>query len=160
MPSIRTTIKPQDISAVRVLTQKAGVFNTEEITIAEELATEAFEKGAEKSGYHFVFYEEEGCMLGYTCFGRIPLTESSYDLYWLVVDGAHRNKGIAVRLMTVSEEAIRSAGGTQVYAETSSCPDYAPARAFYQKAGYAECACQADFYRKGDDKVTYVKVLV
>lgn len=98
-------------------------------------------------------------MLGYSCFGRVPLTEASYDLYWLVVDTDFQKKGFAKQLLNLTEKAVSAEGGTQLYAETSSMDNYKPARSFYQKVGFSECARQKDFYKKGDDKVTYVKYL-
>ncbi|TFH12632.1 MAG: N-acetyltransferase, partial [Nitrosomonadales bacterium] len=109
--------------------------------------------------YSFYFIEEGGKMLGYSCFGRIPLTEASYDLYWLVVDTDFQNKGIAKQLLNLTEIAVNSEAGTQLYAETSSMDNYKPARSFYQKAGFSECARQKNFYKKGDDKVTYVQLI-
>lgn len=157
---IRHTVSHEDIEPVRRLVEQTGVFSAEEIDVAAELVAEAAAKGEKESGYSFVFAEEDGALLGYACFGRIPLTESSYDLYWLAVDNGRRKKGIAAHITALCEDRIKKEGGTQVYAETSSREDYTPARSFYLKAGYEECARQKDFYRKGDDKVTYVKFLL
>lgn len=156
---IRNTVKLSDVETVRSLVSKTGVFNAEEVSIAAELVAEAALKGEKKSGYSFYFIEEGGKMLGYSCFGRVPLTESSYDLYWLVVDPDSQKKGIAKQLLDFTEKTISSHVGTQLYAETSSMDNYKPARAFYQKVGFSECARQKDFYKKGDDKVTYVRIL-
>tara|TARA_R110002074_G_scaffold402342_1_gene608153 strand:+ start:96419 stop:98680 length:2262 start_codon:yes stop_codon:yes gene_type:complete len=156
---IRNTVKLSDVETVRSLVSKTGVFNAEEVSIAAELVAEAALKGEKKSGYSFYFIEEGGKMLGYSCFGRIPLTESSYDLYWLVVDADSQKKGIAKQLLDLTEKTISSHGGAQLYAETSSKDNYKPARAFYQKVGFSECARQKDFYKKGDDKVTYVRMI-
>lgn len=154
---IRKTVKLSDVETIRSLVRKTGVFNDEEVSIAAELVAEAALQGEKKSGYTFYFIEEGGNMLGYSCFGRVPLTESSYDLYWLVVDPDVQKKGIAKQLLELTEKAVGAEGGTQLYAETSSKDTYEPARAFYQKVGFSECARQKDFYTKGDDKVTYVQ---
>jgi acetoin utilization deacetylase AcuC-like enzyme/ribosomal protein S18 acetylase RimI-like enzyme len=156
---IRKTVKLSDVETVRSLVRTTGVFNDEEVSIAAELVAEAALKGEKKSGYSFYFIEEGGKMLGYSCFGRVPLTESSYDLYWLVVDPDFQKKGIAKQLLELTEKAVGSEGGTQLYAETSSKDNYKPARGFYQKVGFSECARQKDFYTKGDDKVTYVQLI-
>jgi len=156
---IRKKVKLSDIETVRSLVSKTGAFNTEEVGIAAELVAETALKGEKKSGYSFYFIEEGGRILGYSCFGRVPLTESSYDLYWLLVDPDFQNKGIAKQLLELTEKAVASEGGTQLYAETSSKDNYKPARAFYQKVGFSECARQKDFYKKGDDKVTYIQLI-
>ncbi len=155
---IRRFVKLSDVETIRNLVARSEVFSSEEIGIAAELVAEAALKGEVKSGYSFFFFEEGGKMLAYTCYGRVPLTESSYDLYWLVVDAESRKQGIAKQLFGLTENAIVSAGGRQIYAETSSLDNYMPARAFYNKMGFIECARQKDFYKDGDDKVTFVKM--
>jgi len=47
----------------------------------------------------------------------------------------------------------------QVYADTSSRPQYEPTRAFYLSCGYVQEAFLADFYSPGDGKVIFVKPL-
>lgn len=154
---IRRTPKLNDVEAVRKLVEKSTVFNAEEVDIAGELVAEAALNGEKKSGYSFVFIEEAGTLIGYTCFGPIPLTESSFDLYWIAVDPDRRKEGIAARVLALSEEDIQAKGGTQLYAETSSRKVYGPAHAFYKKTGFTLCARQKDFYSQGDDKLTFVK---
>lgn len=156
-PRIRRIVKLSDMESIRDLVKESGVFSVEEIDIAVELVADAALKGEKKSGYSFVFIEQAGRIIGYACFGRIPLTEDSFDLYWLVVDHQRRNQGFAGQLLALAEETIKAVGGKQIFAETSSRQDYAPARAFYKKAGFVQCAWQKDFYRAGDDKVTFMK---
>ena len=158
-PGIRRSVKLSDVEVIRNLVQQSGVFSDEEVIIAAELVAEAALKGEVKSGYSFFFIEEKGVMLGYSCYGRVPLTENSYDLYWIAVNTECLQKGIARQLMQLTEDAIASAGGKQIYAETSSTENYLAARSFYLKIGYSECARQHNFYKAGDDKVTFVKAL-
>jgi acetoin utilization deacetylase AcuC-like enzyme/GNAT superfamily N-acetyltransferase len=156
---IRRIVNISDIERIRDLVKKSGVFSTEEINIATELAAEAALKGEQKSGYSFVLIEESGEILGYSCFGRIPLTEDSFDLYWLVVDNERQKQGFAKLLLTLSESSIKSAKGQKLYAETSSQKSYEPARTFYQNIGFSQCALHKDFYKTGDDKITFVKFI-
>jgi hypothetical protein len=44
--------------------------------------------------------------------------------------------------------------------ETSSQPKYEKTRRFYTGLDYKEVSRIPDFYRKGDDRITYVKYLV
>jgi len=37
-------------------------------------------------------------VLGYACFGKTPMTDATYDLYWLVVAEAARGRGIGANL--------------------------------------------------------------
>ncbi len=98
-------------------------------------------------------------VVGYTCFGRAPFTEGTYDLYWIAVDPAHHGTGAARRLMAAAEAEIAGRGGRIVLVETASKPSYARTRAFYESIGYVEAARIRDYYGVGDDRITYEKRL-
>lgn len=157
--SIRTTVKKTDADQIRSLVKGTGVFNEEEIDIAGELAEEALEQGEEKSGYSFIFREQEGAVIGYTCYGRIPFTEESYDLYWIAVDKTHQKAGLAREVLILTEQAVAKLGGKQLYAETSGTDHYVAARSFYLKNGFEEVARLKNFYKPGDDKVIFCKIV-
>lgn len=147
-------VTQEDVKAIRQMVQSAGVFSKEEIDVAEELALDAAALGAE-SHYRFIFAEIEEEMAGYTCFGRIPLTDERYDLYWIVTDKAALRNGIATELMKRTREAVKAIGGKAIYAETSSRAIYTPAQKFYLKNGFTLAARVKDFYSNGDDKLLY-----
>ena len=50
-------------------------------------------------------------------------------------------------------------GGRAIYVETSSTEVYSPARSFYLNQGYKEVSRLKDFYRPGDDRITFLKQL-
>jgi ribosomal protein S18 acetylase RimI-like enzyme len=126
------------------------------VALAGKLVKARIEEGS-SSGYDFAIAEENGSLAGYSCFGLIDGTESSYDLFWIVVDPKRQRGGLGRQLLERTEAAIRDAGGTRYYAETSSTETYAPTRQFYLRAGFKEVATIADFYRAGDGKVIFEK---
>ena len=154
MPAYRSELRASDAEAVERLVAATGFFNAEETGIARELVDETLQRGA-ASGYQFLFAEREGHLDGYTCFGRIPGTQSNWDLYWIVVDPACQGQGLGRRLLQASEQAVRAQGGDSVWIETSSRPQYAPTRALYLACGYALAAQFEDFYAPGDAKCMY-----
>ncbi len=156
--TLRDTVQESDPAAVRAITESSGFFYPDEVDTAVELVEERLAKGP-KSGYHFVFAEAGGLPVGYSCFGPIACTRSSFDHYWLAVRDDWRGKGLGKRLIEATESAIAGLGGSRIYIETSSRPQYDPTRAFYLARGYAKEAELADFYGPGDAKVIYVKVL-
>jgi D-alanine-D-alanine ligase len=158
-PLVRDALEPDDLLSLRRLVADAGVFSEAEVELAVSLAEDALAEGAEESGHHFLLASRGGRLLGYTCFGPIDGTQASFDLYWIVVDPAGQGRGLGRRLLEWTEQKVRAAGGRRLYAETSGRPDYAPTRAFYERAGYAAEARLADFYAPGDDRVTYTKVV-
>ncbi len=154
----RDTVVQSDPASVRAITESSGFFYPDEIDTAVELVEERLAKGL-KSGYHFIFADQDGRTLGYSCFGPIACTKSSFDHYWLAVSNEARGKGIGTALIAATERAIAALGGTRIYIETSSRPLYDPTRAFYIARGYGLEAELKDFYGPGDSKVIYVKVL-
>jgi GNAT superfamily N-acetyltransferase len=156
--TFRYDVLPEDRENVRRLVDSTGVFSPVEIDVAVELVDERLQCG-EESGYYFVFAEHEGRAVGYTCYGPIPLTAASFDLYWIAVDKSLHGLKIGRVLLEKSEEFIRQAGGRKVYIETSNRHHYTPTRGFYLRCGYRQAALLEDFYAAGDDKVIYVKDL-
>jgi GNAT superfamily N-acetyltransferase len=156
--TLRREVDAADIESVRAITRATGFFSAEEISIAVELVEARLHQGA-ASGYSFLFAERAGQVIGYACYGPIPLTASSYDLYWIVVHPEAQGGGIGRLLLAEVEAAVAGLGGTRLYIETSSRPQYAPTRAFYRRAAYREAALLEDFYAPGDGKLVFEKRL-
>jgi len=154
----REEVRPSDAGLVRDIVSSTGFFNAEEVDIAVELVDEALSRGA-SAGYFFVFADYEGGVAGYACYGPIPGTKSSFDLYWIAVRAELRGRGLGRMLMQRAESAVGEMGGTRVYIDTSSREQYAPTRGFYESCGYRKDAVLEDFYASGDSKVIYVKKL-
>lgn len=144
---------------IKDITRSTGFFHDDEIEIAKELAMENLQKGAEKSGYHFVVCEYRNKPVGYTCYGEIPCTKNRYDLYWIVVQQEMRGLKIGQQLIRMTEDKVRKRGGKKIYIETSSKDQYVSTRKFYEKCLYTVEAVFKDFYDDGDDKWVFVKNL-
>jgi ribosomal protein S18 acetylase RimI-like enzyme len=153
---LRTEVYPGDQELVKAIVTSTGFFREDEVLVAAELVEERLEKGA-SSGYEFLFAEMDGETLAYSCYGLIPCTLHSYDLYWIATHRDYMNRGIGKYLLKESEKAIFSLGGQGIYVETSSKDQYAPTRAFYEKNQYLLQARFENFYAPGDDKLVYVK---
>jgi GNAT superfamily N-acetyltransferase len=154
----RETPIPADIETVRAIVSSSGFFSESEIGVAAELVEERLSKGL-SSGYHFLFAEDGERMLGYACYGPIPCTAASWDLYWIAVQPDLRGLGMGRRILERVEKEIRKMAGKRVYVDTSSRELYRPTLAFYAHCGYRQEAVLRDFYAPGDDKVLFVKVL-
>ena len=152
------TVTTADIEAVRTLVASTDKFTAAETGIAVELVEERISKGR-ASGYEFILAQMDGRTVGYACYGPTPATDTSFDLYWIVVGVDTQGHGVGRQLLAKSEEAIRLAGGKHVYVDTSSQESYAPTRAFYKRTGFRKVAELPDFYRAGDNKIIYVKSL-
>lgn len=155
---LREQPTPSDRETVRRIITGSGFFTDAEVDIAVELVDERLAKGP-ASGYEFVFIESSGSVVGYACFGEIPCTTGSYDLYWVAVDKSQQRRGLGKLLVDLVEERLRRQSARKVYIETSTKPLYDPTRAFYARCGYHEAANFPDFYAPGDGKVVYEKSL-
>jgi D-alanine-D-alanine ligase len=149
---------PHDLSALIEITRSCGVFRRDEIEIAAELLSEAARDG-EKSHYHVLAAEREGDAVGWACHGRVPLTDATFDLYWIAVAPIVQSRGIGRTLLNEVESIVQSSGGRWLLAETSSTSAYKPTRDFYRRCGYHVLSEIADFYRTGDGKITFGKRL-
>ena len=156
--SYRQEVLATDQAAVRAIVSASGFFSDEEIAIAAELVEARLLQG-EQSGYFFLFAEQAGSVAGYTCFGPIPGSLHSYDLYWIAVDNHLRQSGIGKDLLSRSEDMIRKRGGKRIYIETSARPQYEKTVAFYLACGYRQEAFLEDFYAPGDSKIIFTKAL-
>lgn len=143
-----------DIENVREIVTSTNFFHDHEIPVAVELVEERLEKGLE-SGYHFIFADIDSKTIAYACYGEIPCTKGSYDLYWIATHNDYRGKGIGKTLMAEVERHIKSLGGRVIYIETSSKAHYEPTRKFYEDYGCVTEAVLKDFYDFGDDKIIY-----
>lgn len=160
MAAFRTKTKPSDADAVERLVRETGVFSATEIGIARELVEENLARGDETSGYRFLIEDDgQGGIAGYTCYGPISGTESRYELYWIAVGAAARGSGLAQRLLRATEDAVKKVGGAWLFAETSTRPDYGPARKFYTVNGYRLLAEIPDWHADGDGLAVFGKKL-
>jgi ribosomal protein S18 acetylase RimI-like enzyme len=141
----------------RILNANAPVFNAVEVKTAVELLQNGVAVTPGPETYRFLVAEDEGRVLGYALYGRTPLTQGTWDLYWLATDPQAHGKGVGSKLLRGVEDTARTEGGRLVIVETSSRADYARARRFYERAGYKKSAVLEDFYKDGDDKIIYTR---
>lgn len=142
------------------MAEKTAVFNPAELLILKELLDDCL--ASKDTSYKLLFSEKNGMIEGFTLFGRSPLTQNAWDVYWLIVDVACQRQGVGRRLLTKTEEAMSAenlGGSLVIRVETSSREEYAPARALYSTNGYAEVGRIAHFYKTNDALVTFTKVL-
>ena len=151
-----------DRSGVFRILENAGNFTPQEVATALELIDEWLELG-EHSGYLTYVLETEADdsreVLGYACFGPTPLTEATYDLYWIAVDKSKHRGGVGKRLMKFTEDEILRRGGRLLLIETSSQETYGGTIQFYERSGYEAVGKITDYYRAGDDKLIFAKQL-
>jgi ribosomal protein S18 acetylase RimI-like enzyme len=149
-------LEPRDIPSLEQILRATGAFTEAEVACALELL-ETVLTHPDQQDYIVAVAEEGGRLAGYILYGPVPLTEGNFDTYWIATDPAVQGKGFGRQLMAHAEADARARGARMVCLETSSQGGYERTRRFYDSAGYVEESRIRDFYRPGDDRLTYVK---
>lgn len=157
MIDLRST-QPGDADSILGLARVEPLFSQEEAETVAELL-EAYLTLEDHDGYFFLSAVDEGKLLGFACYGPTPLTQGTFDLYWIAVSAAAKGRGIGRALMARVEDEVRALGGRMIKLDTSGREEYAPTRAFYLRIGYTHCATVPDFYAPGDDLVIFSRKL-
>lgn len=134
-------------------------FNDDEISIAAELIDDCLDNEDEDYIIQVYVSDDTKEVAGYICYGKRPLTEMTYDLYWIAVDPNIHGKGIGSSLVKFMEEDLVSREGNLILIETSGKESYENERKFYTKNGYEVQTIIKDFYRRNDDLVIFRKYL-
>jgi ribosomal protein S18 acetylase RimI-like enzyme len=148
---------PADGEHVLRLARGISLFEASDIETIQELWTEFATKGDEASWYHFLVSRSGEEILGFACYGQRPLTEGTFDLYWIGVGQSQQGRGVGKTLIGEVENRVRSQGGRLLIAETAGKEAFEPTRRFYLSAGYELEARIRDFYKLGDDLVIFTK---
>ena len=149
-------LRHDDIPLLENILLSTGAFTEAEVTVAVELLETVLNDPLQQD-YEVAVAEIGGRVAGYVLFGAVPLTEGNYDLYWIAVDPDSQGSGVGRRMMAHVEQEVKKRGGRMICLETSSQGGYLRTRNFYEQAGYVEESRIRDFYKPGDDRLTYVK---
>ncbi len=151
-------VEDVDRRAIRWIVEDDRAFSRAEIQMAMEVFDEAVRSGP-RSGYHFLVARLAGELVGFTCYGPVPGTESRFDLYWIAVQRSLRGRGIGRVLLAETERRARALGATHLEVDTSGKDSYRATRRFYESMQYAREAELRDFHGPGDPRVIYGKPL-
>ncbi|MGQ0505070.1 MAG: GNAT family N-acetyltransferase [Myxococcaceae bacterium] len=98
-------------------------------------------------------------LVGYICFGPTPMTDGTYDLYWIASDPDVRGQGTGATLVSAMEGELRRRKARIIRVETSAMEAYGPTRGFYKAMQYHEESRFRDFYKAGEDLIILSKRL-
>ena len=150
-------IEPQDREPIRDLIAGTGAFKPFEVDVAMELVDAALARQDQDDYHPYVLVEDDGAVVSYACFGKNPMTEGTFDLYWIATRTDRAGKGYGRAILSFVEEEVRRRGGYLLVIETSSQESYGGTRDFYLKVGCTLAARLPDYYAPGDDKLVYLK---
>lgn len=151
-------IRREDRAEVQALLLGTAAFHAHEVDVAMELIDIAL-TNPEQQDYHPYVLLDDGVIVAYACFGKNPMTRSTYDLYWIATKAAQMRHGHGRTLFAVVESEIKNRGGRLLIIETSSKETYRGTADFYARIGCELTARVPDFYDEGDDQLIYCKRL-
>lgn len=109
--------------------------------------------------YQILVASREDKVVGYCCYGPTPMTQGTFDLYWIASDPQVRGQGVGAALVSGMEGDIRRRQGRLIRVETSAMEAYGPTRGFYAAMQYKEESRFRDFYKPGEDLIILAKRL-
>jgi GNAT superfamily N-acetyltransferase len=148
----------RDKPALMALLRGLPEFKPAEVVVAEEVI-DSYLADPAGSGYNTLVAQDDTAITGYISYGPAPLTEGTWDIYWIAVAAEEHGKGVGGVLLAYVEAKIKEAGGRLIIIETSSQAGYEKTSRFYAKHGYQAMARLPDFYAPGDDKIILQKRL-
>src|SRR4030065_1376940 len=98
-------LKQADVLVIEKFLGKVKAFSESEVSVAMELVNIAA-NNPKQTDYNVCVYQDSKKILGYYCTGKRPMTDSVYDLYWIVTNPGHNKKGIGKGLLTHAEEFV------------------------------------------------------
>jgi ribosomal protein S18 acetylase RimI-like enzyme len=136
---------------------RTRAFTSAEIDVAMELIDSVLKDPAQKDYQIHCLVDDQDQPIGYLCYGPTPMTEGTFDVYWIAVDPDFQKNGAGSRLLSFLEEVVRARKGRMILADTSTVPQYEKTQRFYVKNGFQEVARVPDYYHPGNDRVTFCK---
>lgn len=153
---IRPTI-PDDQEILMEIAVAIGLFTEGELEELGGMLTEYFNGGLGED--HFWLTYDDGGPTGVAYYAPEPYTYGTWNLYFIAVHPQYQGQGIGTKLVQYVEQKLATQGERLLLIETSGLAKLEGTRAFYSKLGYHEEARIREFYRAGEDKIIFRKVL-
>jgi ribosomal protein S18 acetylase RimI-like enzyme len=155
---IRPLVEKDRASLLSMLI-KTRSFASAEIDLAMELIDIVLKDQIQKDYQIYCMVDDQDQAIGYLCYGPTPMTQGTFDLYWIAVNPDFQEQGVGSKLLSVLEEVVKAEGGRLILADTSTIPHYEKTQKFYLKNGFQEVARVLDYYHPGNDRVTFCRRL-
>ena len=120
---IRPLVK-KDRARLLSMLIKTRSFTSAEIDVAMELIDIVLKDLMQKDYTIHCIVNDQDQAIGYICYGPTPMTQGTFDLYWIAVDSEFQKQGVGSKLLVFLDEAVRTRGGRMILADTSTIPHY------------------------------------
>ncbi|MEW6377738.1 MAG: GNAT family N-acetyltransferase [Thermodesulfobacteriota bacterium] len=151
------SLAQKDRNKLHSMLLKTRFFSSEEIDVAMELIDIVLKDQSQEDYRIHCMVDDQNHPVGYICYGPTPMTQGTFDLYWIVVDPDFQGQGIGSKLLFFLEEMVKEVKGRMILADTSSIAQYERTQKFYIQNGFQEVARVPDYYHPGNDRITFCK---
>lgn len=146
---------PDDQKVLMAIADAINLFTPPELEALGEMLAGSFEEDSES----FWITYDDGEPRGVAYCAPEVYADGVGNLYFIAVHPDSQGQGIGGELLRYVEKMLAERGDRLLLVETSGLPDFEQTREFYRKNGYEEEARIRDFYKAGDDKIIFRKVL-
>jgi GNAT superfamily N-acetyltransferase len=150
---------PSHTDDLVTMADETGFFKEHEVQALREVLDDYHEENHVYDHKAYLLQDKDQ-KLGFVYYAPAPMTEGTWQLWWIVVQNDLQGKGLGGRMLKHVEKHALELGGRVLFIETSSQEKYDPTRKFYLKYGYLLEARMRGFYAAGDDMMVYRKSLV
>lgn len=146
---------PDDTNALLALAEATGLFESNHIEELAQMLNHHFSD--ESEDVWLTDYDREPVGVAYVAPER--MTEGTWNLYLIAIHPNWQRQGRGAFLLGYVEQMLAQNGERVLLVETSGLEEFEYVRAFYRKNGYEEEARIREFYKAGEDKIIFRKVL-
>ncbi len=146
-----------DQSAILDLAVASGLFQQDETAVLAEMLADVF--NGQLPDHHWIVLENAATVIAAAYVAPEVMSDRAWNLYFIAVARRHQGRGHGTTLLAHVEGVLRKRGERLLLIETSGLEGFAATRRFYRGNGYEEEARIRDFYRAGEDKIVFRKLL-
>ena len=149
----------KDRARLLLMLIKTRSFTSQEIDVAMELIDIVLKDSIQSDYKIYCMVDGGDQCIGYICYGPTPMTQGTFDLYWIAVDPDFQKQGVGSHLLDFLSKGVKKVKGRMILADASSIPQYERTKKFYLRNGFQEVARIPDYYHPGNDRMTFCKKL-
>ena len=147
-------IVPEDLPALKIAIDANELFPS---AMLDEMISDYF-NNKESNDFWFTYDSGKPVAIGYCAPEK--MTEGTWNLYLIAVHPDCQRLGYGTSMLRYIEQTLIQRGERLLLVETSGLDSFEKTREFYRKSGYEQEARIREFYRAGEDKIVFRKLLV
>ena len=148
-------LQKTDLESMLALLKGIPLFTKDETEVVLELLDIYLNDNKNKDYLFFATEEDNKDLSSFICFGPTPMTDGTYDLYWIGTNQNYEKRALAKQLVNHMIDYLKERNGRIIRVETASKDSYSGTKAFYERINFKEEARIRDFYAVGDDLIMF-----